>query len=69
MLGGGSHDWKVRRVWDGERVMCMETFSFPDSSLLESLPPNKRFHHQSCPAMVIKILRDNDHDKNKQPIQ
>lgn len=40
------------RVWCG------------DFSLLELLAPNKRFHHQSRPEMVIKILCGNDHDKN-----
>lgn len=56
-------------MWDGDMAMCVETPSFLDFSLLEWLAPNKRFHHQSCPEMVVKILRGNDHDRNKQPTQ
>lgn len=56
-------------MWGGDMVTCVETLNFLDSNLLQSLAPNKQFHHQSCPEMVIKILRDNDHNKNKQPAQ
>lgn len=54
---------------DSDMVTCVGTLSFLDSNLPKLLPPNKQLHRQSCPEMVVNILSDNGHDKNKQPAQ